>query len=73
MNLLRVRRGEYPVLLLDDVLSELDIKRQRFLLESHEKHTDNFITCISINDIFEFRKNDRFVFEVKKGTITRVE
>jgi len=37
-------RNEYPVLLLDDVLSELDSKRQSFIL-SKIKHGQVFITC----------------------------
>lgn len=37
-------RGEYPVLLLDDVLSELDAKRQSFVLERIECG-QVFITC----------------------------
>ena len=36
--------NEYPVLLLDDVLSELDSKRQSFIL-SRIKHGQVFITC----------------------------
>jgi len=37
-------KGEYPVLLLDDVLSELDPKRQNFVLERIE-NGQVFITC----------------------------
>ena len=37
-------RGEYPVLLLDDVLSELDSKRQSFIID-RIKHGQVFITC----------------------------
>ena len=37
-------KGEYPVLLLDDVLSELDPKRQRFVLERITTG-QVFITC----------------------------
>jgi len=37
-------RNEYPVLLLDDVLSELDSKRQSFIL-GRIKHGQVFITC----------------------------
>jgi len=37
-------RKEYPVLLLDDVLSELDSKRQSFIL-SKIRHGQVFITC----------------------------
>ncbi len=36
--------GEYPVLLLDDVLSELDIRRQQFVL-NRIKGGQIFITC----------------------------
>lgn len=37
-------RGEYPLLLLDDVLSELDTKRQSFVL-NHINDGQVFITC----------------------------
>ena len=37
-------RGEYPVLLLDDVLSELDPNRQKFVL-NHIENGQIFITC----------------------------
>ena len=37
-------RNEHPILLLDDVLSELDSKRQRFVL-SRIEHGQVFITC----------------------------
>ncbi|MCL2628470.1 MAG: DNA replication/repair protein RecF [Oscillospiraceae bacterium] len=37
-------RGEYPVLLLDDVLSELDTKRQEFIL-GRIKQGQVFVTC----------------------------
>ena len=36
--------GEYPILLLDDVLSELDVKRRDKLL-SVTKHVQTFLTC----------------------------
>ena len=41
-------RGEYPVLLLDDVLSELDLKRQSFILE-RISHGQVFITCSDLS------------------------
>ena len=36
--------GEYPILLLDDVFSELDLDRQRRLLKFVDR-TQVFITC----------------------------
>lgn len=64
--------SEYPVLILDDVLSELDIKRQNFLLENL-KNVQTILTCTSISDIIEFRKNDRYLFEVNEGKVKKVE
>jgi len=64
--------SEYPVLLLDDVLSELDTTRQKYLLDSL-KNVQTILTCTSINDIAEFRKEDRFLFQVKAGTVKKIE
>ncbi len=56
-----------PVLLLDDVLSELDANRQRYLLENiHDIQT--LITCTGIDHFVENHfKIDR-LFRVKAGT-----
>ena len=57
-----------PVLLLDDVLSELDSSRQNFLLGSiHDIQT--IITCTRLHEFVKNRfKLDR-VFEVKNGCV----
>jgi DNA replication and repair protein RecF len=72
LEFIRSECSEYPILLLDDVLSELDIKRQRFLLENL-KSIQTILTCTSINDIVEFRKNDRFLFNVEHGKVQKIE
>jgi len=59
--------GEMPVLLLDDVLSELDRKRQELLLNS-VKGIQTVITCTNKDMIKIKDKNVRF-FEVKNGQI----
>ena len=43
--------GEYPVLLLDDVLSELDVTRQNLLLNLVSRDIQTFITTTSIEGI----------------------
>ena len=43
--------GEYPVLLLDDVLSELDLRRQTLLLNLVSDYIQTFITTTSIEGI----------------------
>jgi len=47
MEVIKEEIGEYPILLLDDVLSELDNERQERLLNLTTKY-QTFITCTSI-------------------------
>ncbi|MBV7275769.1 DNA replication/repair protein RecF [Clostridium thailandense] len=60
--------GDYPVLLLDDVLSELDANRQKFILNSI-RDIQTFITCTGIDHIEKYLKNEAKVFKVKGGTV----
>lgn len=41
---LKCHRGEEPILLLDDVLSELDLQRRTFLLDKVSQYQQSFIT-----------------------------
>lgn len=50
LELLREDRGEPPVLLLDDVLSELDDLRQRALLEAM-RDCQSFLTCTGLDGL----------------------
>ncbi len=58
--------GEPPVVLLDDVMSELDQKRQDFLLKNTEEN-QVFITCCE--PIESQRLKNAKLFEVKEGVI----
>jgi len=51
IDLIHASAGVYPVLLLDDVLSELDEDRQTKLLASTKDKTQTFITTTSISNI----------------------
>ena len=63
---------EYPVLLLDDVLSELDIDRQKFLVNQIEG-VQLFITSAEIsNEITESLRGGA-LFRVEDGSITKVD
>lgn len=57
-----------PILFLDDVLSELDGTRQKFLLESI-KETQTFITCTGLDDFIEHQFEIHKVYRVKNGEI----
>ena len=52
IELIKNRKKHTPVLLLDDVLSELDENRQNFLLK-HIKDIQTVITCTGIEDVLK--------------------
>lgn len=57
-----------PVLLLDDVLSELDSSRQTYLLDSiHDIQT--MITCTGLDDFISHRFHINKIFQVVNGSI----
>jgi DNA replication and repair protein RecF len=70
---LRRALGDDPVVLLDDVLSELDARRRRALLEYIDTFQQTLVTTADpdrLRDIYT-RASGRFV--VNAGTITRFE
>ncbi len=64
--------NDKPVLLLDDVLSELDSNRQRFLLESLSD-IQTIITCTGLDDFVNNRFDADKIFRVVNGTIEQVQ
>ncbi len=61
--------GDTPVLLLDDVLSELDKHRQNYLLDSiHDIQT--LITCTGVDEFVNHRFSVNKVFHVHDGQVT---
>src|SRR5699024_1973440 len=49
IDLMQEVTGEYPVLLLDDVLSELDDERQTHLLKAFQNKVQTFLTTTSLD------------------------
>jgi len=72
IELIKVRYGEFPVLLLDDVLSELDGKRQSHLLESI-RHIQTLITCTGVEDFLNKSLDIGKVFNVTNGIVKESE
>lgn len=60
--------GERPVLLLDDVLSELDRNRQNYLLDSI-KDIQTIVTCTGLEEFVNNRMVMDQIYEVKHGTV----
>lgn len=70
IELIRAETGEEPVLLLDDVFSELDERRQKFLLESiEEEGLQAFLTCTGIEDSLRRYVDEGNLFYVENGKI----
>ena len=68
LRIIKEITGEYPVLLLDDVLSELDFSRKRYILSSIGS-IQTVITCTGIEDLYEYLDENSKVFRVKDGKI----
>lgn len=60
---------DYPILLLDDVLSELDRDRQNRLLEYIKDKTQTFITTTDISEININKINDYKIYTIENGAI----
>lgn len=60
--------GEKPILLLDDVLSELDRNRQNYLLENI-KGIQTIITCTGLEEFIKNGININQTFEIIDGSI----
>lgn len=60
--------NDTPILLLDDVLSELDGNRQNHLLNSL-KDVQTVITCTGLDEFIENRFKINRVYKVKEGTV----
>ena len=60
---------DYPVILLDDVLSELDPSRQKFVISKiHDMQV--FITCCDMNIPFDEKQHGK-IFNIDKGQIKK--
>lgn len=69
IELVRQVIKDTPVLLLDDVLSELDSNRQNYLLNSiHDIQT--IISCTGLDEFIKNRFHINKVFRVIEGTVT---
>ncbi len=64
---------EYPILLLDDVLSELDDYRQSHLLNTIQGKVQTFVTTTSVDGIDHQTLNEAATYEVESGSMKRVK
>ena len=65
LNIIYDEIGEYPILLLDDFMSELDNKRRTHFLEKI-KNTQVIITC---TDKIDIENKNILIYNVKEGKV----
>lgn len=71
VEFIRQEREEYPILLLDDVMSELDDRRRVFLLQYVENRLQTLITSTNLNPFpGGGRTAELAVFRVAKGEVS---
>lgn len=70
IELVKRQTGETPILLLDDVLSELDSSRKNYLLDSI-KDIQTLITCTGLEEFINSHLQIDKMFQVKSGKIVR--
>ncbi len=62
--------GEYPLLLLDDVFSELDNSRRTWLL-NYIGNVQTFITCVDIDRTLLGDRSDISIFVIEDGIVQK--
>lgn len=70
IELVKKSVGDTPILLLDDVLSELDGSRQNYLLNSIS-NVQTIITCTGLDEFISNRFDINRIFKVKDGYVFR--
>lgn len=69
IELIHKEVGEYPILLLDDVLSELDDYRQSHLLNTIEGKVQTFVSTTSVDGIHHETLKKAELFRVSNGNV----
>ncbi len=71
LALARERVGEYPVLMLDEVLAELDAQRARRLLDAIDPQVQCLMTTTELEDRHGFRDAGSALFRIERGRLEK--
>ncbi|MHC0039381.1 DNA replication/repair protein RecF [Pseudoneobacillus sp. C159] len=72
IELIHAEMKEYPILLLDDVLSELDDFRQSHLLNTIQGKVQTFVTTTSVEGIDHQTLKEAATYQVTSGSMVKV-
>lgn len=73
IELIHAEIREYPILLLDDVLSELDDYRQSHLLNTIQGKVQTFVTTTNVDGIDHQTLKEASTFQVEAGTMKKIQ
>lgn len=71
IDLMQEQTGEYPLLLLDDVLSELDNDRQTHLLTAIQDKVQTFLTTTSLSGVARQLIKTPTIYTIQAGHLQR--
>ncbi len=71
INLFKEVKNNYPIVLLDDIFSEIDLERRKNLLRFIKSNIQFIITTTDINNISDRIIERASVFTVKEGQIVK--
>ena len=71
IDLMKEETGEYPILLLDDVMSELDDSRQLHLLETIEGKVQTFLTTTTLEHVKNKMTVTPEIYYVNQGALQK--
>jgi DNA replication and repair protein RecF len=63
------KRGKKPLLLLDDVLLELDLKRRKKFIDALPEYEQIFYTFLPDEPFSSYRRDDTLIYQVENGRI----
>jgi DNA replication and repair protein RecF len=70
---MRTQTGERPILLLDDILSELDPTRRRFVLEQAGREGQTIITTTDLGDFSPTFLAGAATYRIERGTVSPID
>ncbi|RKD22869.1 DNA replication/repair protein RecF [Ammoniphilus oxalaticus] len=71
IQLIYEETGEYPILLLDDVLSELDASRQTHLLDAIQGKVQTFVTATGVEGLSHQALQHASIYRIHSGKAIR--
>ena len=71
IDIFKINTGDFPILLLDDIFSELDIKKKNRLIQYMIDDVQTIITTTDLNMIDEFLVERAKIFEISCGKVVK--